>query len=604
MKKRITKSILALLLTIIFLLSTAGVAFASPNANVVSKEEVVYVNTSATGGVQDIYVVNIFNLTSDGTIEDYGQYAEVKNLSTTAEMTNQDGKVTVEGTGERFYYQGNIQEGQLPWNIDIRYYLNGNEISADELAGSDGRVDLVISTTQNTNINSTFFNNYVLQISVTLDTDLCRNIVAPDGMFANAGKNKLITFTALPEKSAKYIVSMDAVDFEMEGIQIAAVPFSMGFDLPDTNAIASEFGALTNAVGQLSDGTSELTKGILKAEDGMAELKKGSDAFQAGLNTLSEGGKELLDGSEKILAAITAMSQGFQAGGGGDLAAFGQLPAALRGFADALDGVANNLMMLHGQFATAYPILAQNIGAIPGQTVSEDQLNALLALYPENGTLAELVANYRAVHGAVATMKGNFGANQTVFEALLNGLPTAAYTLSGTEQSIAALLRGLATNVESGLQNFDINGLIALGAGLQQLETKYGEFHGYLVAYIGGVTQIAGEYGALGGGLGSMSTGLEELYTGAGKINSGMQQLYSETKNIPKQVQDRIDEYMAPYDKSDYKPVSFVSEKNTNISSVQFVIKTEKIEKEEPEKPQEAVTETPSFWTKLKDLFQ
>ncbi len=597
MKKRITKSILALLLTIVFLLSTAGVAFASPNANVVSKEEVVYVNASATGGVKDIYVVNIFNLAGDGTIEDYGQYAEVKNLSTTAEMTNQDGKVMVEGTGERFYYQGNMQEGQLPWNIAVAYYLNGNEISADKLAGSDGKVDLVISTTQNTNINSTFFNNYVLQISVTLDTDLCRNIVAPDGMFANAGKNKLITFTALPEKNAKYTISMDAVDFEMEGIQIAAVPFSMGFDLPDTNAIASEFDALINGVGQLSDGVGRLSDGTNELAKGILEAKNGSDLIQTGLNTLSEEGNLLLQGSTSILNGIVAINQSFQNSGLGDL------PAALRGIANALDmdkadgvGVAADLMTLYGQFAAVYTTLTQSVSAIPGQTVSEDQLNALLVQYPDNTTLADLVANYKATHGAVTAIKGNLETNQAAFNASLSDLATAAYTLSGTEQSIDTLLRGLATNVE--------NGLSAFGAGLGGLETEYRTFHGYLEAYIGGVTQIANEYGAFGEGLGNMSTGLGELYTGANKINSGMQQLYSETKDIPKQVQDRIDEYMAPYDKSDYKPVSFVSDKNKNVSSVQFVIKTEKIEKEEPEKPQEAVTETPSFWTKLQDLFQ
>ncbi len=568
MKKRITKSILALLLTIVFLLSTAGVAFASPNANVVSKEEVVYVNASATGGVKDIYVVNIFNLAGDGTIEDYGQYAEVKNLSTTAEMINQDGKVMVEGTGERFYYQGNMQEGQLPWNIAVAYYLNGNEISADKLAGSDGKVDLVISTTQNTNINSTFFNNYVLQISVTLDTDLCRNIVALDGMFANAGKNKLITFTALPEKNAKYTISMDAVNFEMEGIQIAAVPFSMGFDLPDTNAIASEFDALINGVGQLSDGVGRLSDGTNELAKGILEAKNGSDLIQTGLNTLSEEGNLLLQGSTSILNGIVAINQSFQNSGLGDL------PAALRGFADALDGVANNLMTLREQFEAVYTTLTQSVSEIPRQTVSEDQLNALLAQYPDNTTLADLVADYKATHGAVAAIKGNLGTNQTAFEALLNGLSTAAHTLSGTNQSIAALLRGLATNVE--------NGLSAFGAGVGGLETEYRTFHGYLEAYIGGITQIANEYGAFGEGLGNMSTGLGELYTGANKINSGMQQLYSETKDIPKQVQDRIDEYMAPYDKSDYKPVSFVSDKNKNVSSVQFVIKTEKIEKEEP----------------------
>lgn len=69
------------------------------------------------------------------------------------------------------------------------------------------------------------------------------------------------------------------------------------------------------------------------------------------------------------------------------------------------------------------------------------------------------------------------------------------------------------------------------------------------------------------------------------------------------QVQDQIDEMLASVSCGDKEVVSFTSSKNTNIDSVQFVIKTAAIEK-----PEEAVAETKTetkrtFWQKVKDLF-
>lgn len=605
MKKRIVRSVTVFLLALIFLVSTAGMVFAAQSASVVSKEEVVYATLSGSGEVRDTYVVNIFNLNAKGMIEDFGEYTAVKNLSTTTEPVYENGKITIEGEGDRFYYQGNMQNAKLPWDIAVDYYLDGKKLSASELAGSSGRTEIVIKTTQNPSVNATFFNNYVLQITVTLNTDLCRNITAPDGTFANAGKNKLITFMVLPEKNANFKISIQTTNFEMEGIQFAAVPFSMNLDMPNTSSMTSGLSALTEAIDKLNKGTETLVDGVLKSKNGAVDLKNGSGEFQVGLNTLSAGGKDIVAGSKQILDGITVINSGFQNSGGGDLTAFGQLPTALRGYAGALDTVAGNLMTLNSQYSAAYSKLAQDIGAIPSQTVTEAQLNELLAQNLSNATLTELVANYKATHGAVNQLKTNFTNNNGVFTSLLSGLPTAAGTLSGTDQSISASLKGLAANVEGALQNSTFyQGLVKLSEGLASLQQQYTGFHSYLNEYTGGVTRVATDYSKLGGGIEKLSTGLGQLYTGAVEMSNGTNQLYVKTKDIPQQIQDKIDEYMNAYDKSGYKPISFVSEKNTNVASVQFIIKTEKIEKAAQEKAAEVKPATESFWTKLKNLFQ
>ena len=180
----------------------------------------------------------------------------------------------------------------------------------------------------------------------------------------------------------------------------------MGFDLPDTNSIASEFDALINGVGLLSDGVGRLSDGTNELAKGILEAKNGSDLIQTGLNTLSGDGNLLLQGSTSILNGIVAINQSFQNSGLGDL------PAALHGIANTLDmdkadgvGVAADLMTLYGQFEAAYTTLTQSISGIPGQTVNEEKLDALLAQYPDNTTLADLVANYKETHGAVTAIR-------------------------------------------------------------------------------------------------------------------------------------------------------------------------------------------------------
>ena len=69
------------------------------------------------------------------------------------------------------------------------------------------------------------------------------------------------------------------------------------------------------------------------------------------------------------------------------------------------------------------------------------------------------------------------------------------------------------------------------------------------------------------------------------------------------QISDEIDSLTSSVTGSDAETVSFVSEKNSNVDSVQFVIKTAAIEKAETA-VNDAAEEAPlTFWQKLLRLF-
>ena len=99
---------------------TAGAA--GPDAKTAdSREEVVYANLTAEGGVKDVCVVSILANSQAGPIVDYGGYSSVKNLTNTDELTLSGDAVTVNAPDGEFYYQGTPQSAELPWLIDVSY---------------------------------------------------------------------------------------------------------------------------------------------------------------------------------------------------------------------------------------------------------------------------------------------------------------------------------------------------------------------------------------------------------------------------------------------------------------------------------------------------
>ena len=72
---------------------------------------------------------------SGGNITDYGDYASVKMLNTSDPIQQNGDTITFSTSAPKAYYQGELTDPELPWNISLRYYLDGKECSADEITG-------------------------------------------------------------------------------------------------------------------------------------------------------------------------------------------------------------------------------------------------------------------------------------------------------------------------------------------------------------------------------------------------------------------------------------------------------------------------------------
>jgi putative membrane protein len=593
--KRLTYSALALMLFLTSFLSVP--AQAATEGKVSSKEEVVYATLNADGGLDHIYVVNTFDVESAGKIRDYGQYSSVKNLTDLKELDQEGQKIEMVAPEGKFTYQGNMNENtELPWGVKVSYVLDGEKVDPSELAGKSGHLKIHIETAENKRGDSVFYENYLLQMSMSLPNTY-ENIEAADGMVANAGKNKQITFTVMPGKEKKLTVEADVKDFEFKGVEIAAVPSTLPIDTTGTEGMTGDMSELSNAIGKLNDGVAELENGVSQLNSGAASLRDGSAQYKSGVAELNGSSSQLVGASGSIRDALATINQSLSGQSAEvDLSSLNELPAGLKQLAGGLNETAAGMTELKDNYSKAYAALDGAIKEIPASQVSEEDIAALR----ESAANPEVVDKLAASHAAAQKVKATYNSVNQAFAAVepsLNQMSRAVKEISGQLTSIS-------NNLSASLKETDMSGLAKLQKGLRELSAKYGDFHSGLVSYTEGVDQLSSNYGKLHSGIAELTGGTGELAGGVNELHDGTSELHEETKNLPEKMQAEINKMMDDYDKSDFKPVSFVSEKNEKVSSVQFVIKTESIEKEEKKVKKAQPEKEKGFWELFLDLFR
>lgn len=684
------------------------------------KEEVVYVNLDAGGSAKEINVVNIFDLSGDGRITDYGQYQSLRNMTSTDPIDYADGTVTINAGAGKLYYEGKLDDNNMPWDIRVRYYMDGREYSAEEIAGMSGALKIHMEISQNTACKGEFFQKYALQASLTLDSESCSNIMAEDATIANVGSEKQLTYTILPGKGIDTEITADVKEFEMEGISINGVPLNLDVEVDDAE-LMDQVTDLLDAIGEIDDGAGEVKEGVSEMQSevqeelqsGASELYDGANELYEGEGTLQSGGASLQSGAASLKRGASKLDKGIRSLDGG----IGQIQAAL----ESLNSKSGTLTEGSAAVKTA---LAQIQTALDGVSLSTDKLTELTAASAQIKTGIDTLASgalslqesagyeaYKAVMAQNgvdidALLAGNAGAITAVnnllaqadaAEKLLTaaGVPSEAIAPWKKQcvelgNQVAALLQGnsgaisgmksyldgisqgaaqLASGAQSLQENdalFDasiqelaktLEGLVGkmalLSGAVHELVTEYEKLDGGIRDYTGGVAQIVAGYsqisdgaaqlvegsgtlkkgtGSLYSGAGELLSGIVEIYQGTGSLRdgtgslnegvaellSGIVQLYQgtdelsegtgsmreETSGMDEEISDKIDELLETVTGGNFELCSFVSDKNTNVESVQFVIQTEGISvPEEESAAPEAETEQ-TFLQKLSALFE
>ena len=609
------------------------------------KEEVVYVNLNNNGLVDKVYAVNIFN---SKNIVDYGDYSEVRNMNTNDVLNYSNGKIVTTNSSDKLYYEGVLENAQIPWNIDISYYLNGEKISADKLAGSAGSLEIKISISSNEKCNSIFFENYALQGAVLLDTEKCANIESDEATIANVGSQKQLSYMILPNKGKEITIKADVKDFEMPSISLNGVRFNLDVDV-NTDELTDKVKELTDAIDEINSGATTLKDGTSTLNGGTSDLLSGVDSLNSGVDSLNSGilkvkegletlnskSSNLTDGSKKILDALNEINLALEKVNVSS-ESIAQLVSASSDIKKGIDNLVKGAVSLNSNIGySAYKGIMSsnglNIDSLQGSNTSEvndiksqiqsltDTKNALIAegaldgdskvLAIENAIseLTEIIGLLQKNSAAIGGVETYLNNVSTGTQELLTGSNTLQEKYGQFDEAIVNLsqkLSGLGENMAT------------LANAISQLTAQYKTFDTGVNDYTKGVSALLEGYSkivngstelkngtkTLKDGANSLNSGASSLYEGTTKLSDGTGELNDKTSNLDGEINDEVDSMVNELTGNLEEVVSFVSEKNTNVESVQFVIKTPAIEKEKVESVEEK-TENLSIWQRFINLF-
>ncbi len=165
------------------------------------------------------------------------------------------------------------------------------------------------------------------------------------------------------------------------------------------------------------------------------------------------------------------------------------------------------------------------------------------------------------------------------------GIPEISMTSSTYAKTLTALSEQLSAA-----------GLSEAASQVQQVKAsldQYGTFCSGLKSYTAGVDSASAGAASLQKNLGTLQSGIASLKSGTGQLDqavsklaagaaqlkSGTSEFRRNTSGLDTKISDVVDEMVAAVTGEDAAVKSFVSSKNTEIKSVQFVLKTESIEK-------------------------
>ena len=199
---------------------TPVIAAAQEADNGVSKEETVYVNATAEGEVKDITVSDWLKNSgsAEGDVSDVSDLEGIKNVKGDETFTQDGDKVTWNTDSSDIYYQGTSNK-ELPVDMKIKYYLDDQEITPEELAGKSGHLRMEVSYTNKSKKtvkvdkkDVEVYSPFVMVTGMILSSDNFSNVTIDNGKVISDGDKEMVVGVAVPGLKNSLDLSDDLSD--------------------------------------------------------------------------------------------------------------------------------------------------------------------------------------------------------------------------------------------------------------------------------------------------------------------------------------------------------------------------------------------------------
>ena len=557
-KKVISKITSGVLLCTMLAYTTPVLAF--------TKDETVYSKIDSNGNNYNTIVNDhIINDEQEQLINDISDLLNIKNVNGDEEFSQDGNNLAWHAEESDIYYQGESQK-ELPIECNVKYELDGNEITASELVGKNGKVKITIEyinkDAHTVNINGkdqTLYTPFVVVCGTIIDNNNNKNIEITNGKTVDDGSKTTVIGISLPGLQESLNISkdkidipntieitMDSTDFELNNIVTYVTPKVLEendmelfkkldkiYNQVDTLQSSSkqiEEGAnslkegtatyseksqeFNNAVEQVSKGASSVNQNYSKIDAGISSLNDSNATLESGAKSVSEGTLAVSENLQTISSKLTELQTGTQSLKQGEV----QLEAGL-------DQIITSVSSIQGTDNSAKitelnQLITTNQKTINSLKTANETLTTQLKVIKDEETKQTITTQIETNKSIIKLLETNIVAYKETIS-----------TLKSADMSSIKELQTALSNLKQGLQSLQTgtdtlyNGTTALQTGTGALASKAKELAQGTQSLYEGTVKMSEGTATLNSGSTQLKQGLNTLDAGGTKLGTASNQL-------------------------------------------------------------------------------
>lgn len=562
MKKFFMKKVIPIMLLTTLISYTAPV-FA------VTKDETVYTKLNVKG--EQYKTIVSTELKNKNNLEKIVDLTNLLNIENTSgdETFSKDGDTLIwDAKGNDIYYQGET-EAKLPIELEIKYKLNGEEISAKDIAGKSGKVTIKLEYKNNdehiVNVNGRsekMYTPFLLVSGTILRNSNNKNIEITNGKIINDGTKSIIIGIALPGLQESLGVSkdtinipsgmeinMDAIDFELDSIITFATPKLL--DEEDSN-LTAEMKELSSKINLIREATEKLKTGADTLKNGTEDYSQKSELFNGKM-------EELQNGVGYINNQYTTLDTGINT--------VNNSTSLIQNGAEQIYNGVQELPTMLGELVTGLDTASTTLRGIEDTQekilLSETEINAIVTAISNDTTIDATTKT--ALITKIKTQNATLQKTNEGIIGVATGIETAKDTITANNQKISSLIDGV-TQIYNGTSELS-KGTANLAKGSNKVKEGLNTLNSSTVA-------LKSADDALTQGAKTISAGASELYEGIETFNNEINKYLNGAIN---QVAIRAEKLVMLSE--EYNNFTKINEQSKG--KVKFIMMTDSLKKEE-----------------------
>ena len=290
----------------------------------IEKEETVTAKADAYGKVREVKVSDVLKIKEHmSDIKDTSILEDIKNKSGDEEFTKDGKNITWQNHGENITYEGKADK-KLPIDVKLTYYLDGEKISAEDIAGKSGDVKIKVRYKVKEKYKAKVSGKtikvpypFMAVTMVMLSEDHFKDIEVDNGSVMGTDDTQIVMGLALPGlKEALQLSKYDDKDgLDLKDIDIPSsveiTAKAENFELDYTATI------LTNGI--LDEIKNKDIKKLDDMTDDMDDLGEASEKIADALDKLADGSSDYsdylskyMDGVESLYSGLNKLNKGLK----------------------------------------------------------------------------------------------------------------------------------------------------------------------------------------------------------------------------------------------------------------------------------------------------